>query len=364
MRRPEVAIKLQTMREEMRRSGLEAIRLRGVDWFAWATGGGNSSVILTGDLGIAEVFVTEKSAFVLTNHIEAQRLRDEEVSSDFEVVDCPWKDGIVAYDLFVREQVGETGVVASDRPLPNERTLPSGVLKAKRTLLADEVARYREIGRDAGLAMKEALEEALPHWTEYDLAAAGARAMWKRGLHPTLTLVAGESRLKTQRHPFPTSSPLGGRAMLVYCARRQGLYANLTRFVYFRKPTSEEGKLHDDLFLIEERILAASRKGLSLDDGYWVLEKAYADFGHAGEIVRHHQGGTCGYLSRETVATPTTIETLDVNMAVAWNPSLAGAKLEDTFVIRENGLENLTEIQGWPSVKVDGLPRPSYFIKE
>jgi Xaa-Pro aminopeptidase len=237
-------------------------------------------------------------------------------------------------------------------------------VKAKRTLLDDEVARYREIGRDAGSAMREALEESQPDWTENDLAAAGARAMWKRGLHPTLTLVAGERRLKTHRHPFPTSSKLGGRAMLVYCARRSGLYANLTRFVYFRKPSSQEMKLHDDLFLIEERILAASRRGETLSHGYDVLKRAYAEYGHEGEIEKHHQGGTCGYLSRETVATPTTDDKLDVNMAVAWNPSLAGAKLEDTFLIRDDRLENLTEMSGWPSVKVNGLLRPSYFLKD
>jgi Xaa-Pro aminopeptidase len=94
------------------------------------------------------------------------------------------------------------------------------------------------------------------------------------------------------------------------------------------------------------------------------LKSAYAKFGHADDIYKHHQGGTCGYLSRETVATPLTNDVLDVGMAVAWNPSLAGAKLEDTFLIRENGLENLTSMAGWPSVKVDGRERPWIMIKE
>lgn len=43
------------------------------------------------------------------------------------------------------------------------------------------------------------------------------------------------------------------------------------------------------------------------------------------------------------MANPTTVATLSKNMAVAWNPSLAGAKIEDTFILLENGqLENLT----------------------
>ncbi|WP_230968530.1 hypothetical protein [Nostoc sp. WHI] len=47
------------------------------------------------------------------------------------------------------------------------------------------------------------------------------------------------------------------------------------------------------------------------------------------------------------------------NTAVAWNPSLPGAKIEDTFIILKDGeLENLTFDPKWPSVKVEGRDRP------
>jgi len=361
MNSSEASRKLASMRSEMSKSGLEAIRLRGVDWFAWATCGGNSAVILTGDTGIAEVLVTAQNAYVLTNHIEAQRLREEEVPADFEVLDFPWSEETFAYDRFVRDNV--KGAVASDRPLAGERSLPSGVVDAKRTFEPEEIERYRAIGRDAGLAMKEALEAADPTWTEDRLAGEGARAMWKRGLHPTLTLVAGEKRLKTRRHPFPSSAPLAGRAMLVYCARRAGLYANLTRFVYFRKPTPDELKHHDDLLLIEAAILNATKPGVALRDCYQVLNESYEKFGYHNEILQHHQGGTCGYLSRETVATPSRAEVILENSAVAWNPSLVGAKMEDTFLVTSRGLENLTAIDAWPSVSVDGRSRPWILTK-
>lgn len=41
-------------------------------------------------------------------------------------------------------------------------------------------------------------------------------------------------------------------------------------------------------------------------------------------------------------------------MALAWNPSLAGAKVEDTFLLTEGGLLNLTEDPFWPAVEVGG----------
>ncbi|MDF5736429.1 MULTISPECIES: hypothetical protein [unclassified Nostoc] len=45
-------------------------------------------------------------------------------------------------------------------------------------------------------------------------------------------------------------------------------------------------------------------------------------------------------------------------VAVAWNSSLPGAKVEDTFVILKDGkLKNLTFDQNFPSVEVQGRLR-------
>ncbi|WP_224311900.1 MULTISPECIES: hypothetical protein [Nostocaceae] len=44
--------------------------------------------------------------------------------------------------------------------------------------------------------------------------------------------------------------------------------------------------------------------------------------------------------------------------AIAWNPSLTGANVEDTFVILKDGkLENLTFDPNFPSVEVQGRLR-------
>lgn len=81
---------------------------------------------------------------------------------------------------------------------------------------------------------------------------------------------------------------------------------------------------------------------------------------HYSQAIRdHHQGGTTGYLSREVIATPTTPDILATNMAMAWNPSLPGAKIEDTFVLlADNQLENLSLDPNWPSAEIEGRLRP------
>jgi hypothetical protein len=109
---------------------------------------------------------------------------------------------------------------------------------------------------------------------------------------------------------------------------------------------------------VEAAALNACRVGTRLSDVYGAIAQAYKQLGHYQAIREHHQGGTTGYLSREVIATPTTIDQLSATVTMAWNPSLAGAKIEDTFVLLENGsLENLTFDPTWPSAETEGRLR-------
>ena len=335
----ELTTKLRTIREALAARDLGAVRLRGVDWFAWATCGASNVVILTTETGVAEVLVTRERAWVLTDSIEAARLRNEEIPAGLDLWAAPWNDP-AARDAFVTEQV--SGPVASDRPTRGERRLPRALVAAKRRLLLEEIRRYRTLGADAAQAVTEVLQHARPEWTEHVLAGAAAAALWARGIHPTLTLAAGERRLPLYRHPTPSAERLASRAMLVVCARRHGLYANLTRFVYFRAPTAEERRLTEDVAHVQAAAWAASRPGNTLGAVYDAIVRAYAARGHPGAEADHHQGGTTGYLSRELVALPRMRAVIEPNTALAWNPSLPGAKIEDTVVTSADGIEILT----------------------
>jgi hypothetical protein len=49
-----------------------------------------------------------------------------------------------------------------------------------------------------------------------------------------------------------------------------------------------------------------------------------------------------GYASREIIATPRTTQEIQVGHAFAWNPSITGAKAEETFLLTEAGPEVIT----------------------
>lgn len=370
-RSAEIVQKLAWMREALHETNAAGLRLRGIDWFAWATAGGSNMVLLAAETGVAEVLVTLDGAWILTDEIEAKRLRDEEVpaESDYEWAINPWAKSDDR-ESFVREAT-QNGRVISDLPmlllnnqLNNqpalaEAVLPNRLIDRKRVLLPSELDRYRQVGKLASEAMTEVLLQASPDWTEVQLAGMGAAALWKRGLHPALTLAAGERRLPKYRHALPKQEKLGRAAMLVFCARGFGLYANLTRFVYFDRLSQIESALHGQIRSIEAVALDQCRVGVPLNQIYRVLQLTYEHHRYPKAILEHHQGGTTGYLSREIVATPTTDDPLSANIAMAWNPSLPGAKIEDTFLLHEdNRLENLTFDRRWQSVEVNGRQRP------
>ncbi|HEY9848960.1 MAG TPA: M24 family metallopeptidase [Leptolyngbyaceae cyanobacterium] len=354
----EIAHKLKLIRNALTETEAQAIRLKGIDWFAWATAGGSSTVLLTAETGVAEVLVTAENAWILTDQIEAQRFKDEEIPANFEFHINPWAEHNER-ENFVKDATNG-GKVLSDQPIPHvEKRLPASLQNQKRVMLPSELERYRKVGRLASEAMTEVLKAAQPTWTEYQLAGAGAEALWARGIHPALTLVAGERRLPLYRHATASGEKIGQQAMLVFCARKYGLFANLTRFVVFGSLADERAELHRHVREIEAEALNSCKPGISLNAVYDVLANAYQKHGFPNAIREHHQGGTTGYLAREIVANPTTTDTLEENMAIAWNPSLPGAKIEDTFVILADGkLENLTLDPNWPSIQVEGKLRP------
>ena len=355
LRAQEVADKLALLRATLASTGAGAVRLRGIDWFAWITAGGSSAVLHTTDVGIAEVLITPNDACVLTDDIEGERLRLEEVPAGFSFHIEPWAET----ELRERFVLGaaEGGAVLSDRPERDEQALPLPLRQRKLVLGEAEQARYRLLGREAAEAMTEVLHRARPDWTEQQLAGAGAEALWRRGIHPALVLVAGARRLPLFRHATPTHEPLGERAMLVFCARRHGLYANLTRFVSFGGAGSAP-QAQRVLMDVEATGLAAVAPGKSLSSVYHALAQAYRHAAVEGAIREHHQGGITGYLAREIVATASTATQLEQGMAFAFNPSYNGMKIEDTFLLGPDGLENLTFDPAWPSVDHHGRARP------
>lgn len=134
-----------------------------------------------------------------------------------------------------------------------------------------------------------------------------------------MLLCNGSSR-SSFRHPLPAHTPIGRRAMLVACARRDGMVANVTRWVRFGTPKLSERNAEQ-----------------------WEL---------------HHQGGPAGYAGRDPRVTAAAEDAMGVNQAFTWNPSGPGVKIEDTVQPTSSGIRVLTADPRWPAESVNGIGRP------
>jgi Xaa-Pro aminopeptidase len=328
------------IRELMDLRGLGALLLRRPANFAWFTGGADNRVDHASPFGVADVLITYEAEYVFTNNIEAPRMREEQ-TPHFEVVEHPWHGDEAAA---LREAVGDVPLGA-DFPLEGALDVSGEVAPLRYTLDPDALERYAQVGADAAAAILEAAGSLEPGMGEREAAANLAAACRRRGLFSPVLLAAADDRIASYRHPIPYGNTLEGRAMLVVSAERGGLYANVTRIVHFDEPNGELKRRQDACETILRRMREeATRPGRTLADAFADCQRFYTEAGFPDEWRLHHQGGMTGYASREIIATPNAHQEIRTGQAFAWNPSITGAKAEETFLLTEDGVEVITSL--------------------
>jgi Xaa-Pro dipeptidase len=326
-------LRRERLRELIERRGLAAVLLRRPQNFAWYTGGADSRVDHVAPAGVADVVVTAEEEFVLTSSIEAPRMRMEQ-TPELEVVEYRWYEGPDG----VLEELARGAALAADMRVDGTTDISSEVDGLRRTLDPDAIERLRAVGRDASAAMDEAAAAVEPGMGEFEAAANLEAACRRRGLSAPVLLAAADERIALHRHPVPVDALIERRAMLVASAERGGLYANLTQFVELEEPDAELARRKAACQEILDRMREeATRPGRTLADAFADCRRFYAEAGFPDEWRRHHQGGLTGYGSREIIATPHTAHEIATGQAFAWNPSITGAKAEETFVLTDSG---------------------------
>lgn len=311
--------------------GLDAVLLRRPANFAWYTNGADNRVDHSSPVGVAYVVATRDREFVFTTNIEARRMKEEE-TPDFEVVEYPWyEDG----PRVLRDML--PGRIGADGADPDFDDVGDAVVPLRWVLDDEALARYPDVGRDAQRALADAAATLEPGMSEFDAAGAIADACRRANLSAPVILAAADERLATFRHPLPMGHRARRCFMLVLCAERGGLFANLTQFVHFEEPDPDVRSRFDACIRILDRAREATQPGRTLADVLADIQRFYAEEGFPEEWKLHHQGGMTGYASREVVATPSTDIPIEIGQAFAWNPSIRGAKAEETFVLTENG---------------------------
>jgi Xaa-Pro dipeptidase len=330
----------RSLRELMDGHGVGALLLSTPANFAWYTGGADNRVDHGDPVGVASVLVTTDDAYILTNNIEAPRMREEQ-TPEMEMVEHPWHEESAA---LLRDLTGGGGV-GTDFPSTSGPDLSAEISPLRYVLDEDAIEDYRRLGEDTSVAVSEAADVLSPETDEFEAAAELSAACFRRGMFAPVLLAASEERLVRHRHPVPHGGPLGKQAMLVVCAERGGLFVSLTRMIYFQELDPQTARRQEACEEVLRRMREeATREERTLAQAFEDCRRFYAEAGFPEGWRNHHQGGMTGYASREVIATPGTQQEITEGQAFAWNPSLEGAKAEETFVLGQDGPEMLTHL--------------------
>jgi len=334
----ELDAKHERIVEWLKSQGLGGVLIRRNENVAWITGGAVELRVLTpGETGVASLLVTAAGKrYYFTTENEAPRLHDEEFGAlDFEPVLFPWW----ADDTAAAAAKLAGGTLGSDTP--GVGTLVNlAFLRA--ALSESEITRYRWLGAETSASTVEALREVEPGMSEYDMEAITEEGLLRRGILPSVALYAVDERIFKYKHAVPRGRRLKQYGMLNLCSRKWGLAISITRFIYFGALPEELAARFNSAARVNAALLNATRVGATSAQLFKVAAAAYATEGYPGEERFHHQGGPTGYGEREWVATPQGTEVVVDRQAFAWNPSIRGGKVEDTVILRDGSIENLT----------------------
>ncbi len=331
----------------LEQNGHSGILLRRHENLAWlAAGQFEARVGLFGEAAVGALLVLRDGrSFAIAPNNEAPRLAAEELARlDAELVQKPW----YALDLAAEAlHFGGTGVVA-DLPTGSLPTADPAALRAP--LLPSEIARFRALCADTADVVTQATLALRPGVSEYEMEALVAEPLLRRGILPSVLLMAVDDRILQYKHAVARGAKLQRFAMLNLCTRRWGLACSITRFVHFGALPAALQQGFATATRVNAALQHATRESATADALFRTASEAYAEAGFAGDEQLHHQGGACGYLEREWVAAPGGTQRVRTPQAFAWNPSSRGGKVEDTTLRTDAGWETLTRTPGLPEV--------------
>ncbi|ELZ78209.1 Xaa-Pro aminopeptidase [Haloferax larsenii JCM 13917] len=324
----------------------EAVWFARPNSFAWLLGGDNV-VDRDSDIGVAAAGYDGDEFHVVTDNIEATRLLHEEVPhEDVQIHQYQWYEGSLASAVAT---VSPTPA-AADFDVPGFSEVDAGTLR--QPLSEDDIESYRALSRDVADAVERVCRELHPDDTEHEVASGLRVTLHAMGIETPVALVGGARRAQKYRHYTPTKERLGDYALVSVTAQRDGLYASCTRTVAFDAPEWLEER-HEKTTRVEVNALGATQRvaaeGGTAADVFDTIRDTYDEVGAPDEWLNHHQGGAAGFAGREWFARPDADDEVRVPMGYAYNPTIEGAKSEDTVLVTEDDAEVLTTTDSWPT---------------
>ena len=351
----EKLLRVQSFLNEQKLDGLLLTQVRN---FYWITAGlANNQIVLNKDVGAASLLIMKDGKkYLLCTGSEAGRLMDESLGElGYELKNFNWYEANAVKDVRsdLIKEISKDGRIGSDINFPGTVLISDQFKKIRYSLLESEIKRYRWLGREVTEAIAEVCKTIKPGMDEFEIEAFASASLRARGILPTVLLIAVDKRIFKYRHVLPGGAKLDKYAMINVCAEKWGMPIAVTRFVHFGQLPEELKIKFEKTAKIFTQYELATVPGNTCADIFEQCKKWYEEAGVPDEWKKHHQGGAIGYDDRDYVIYPDINETILDNQAFAWNPTITGAKVEDTIIAHRNRFEEITKSDGWPMITVE-----------
>ena len=337
-------------------TGYEAVWFARPNGFAWLTGGSNV-VDREAPLGVAAAGYVPTGDGPALQAIapagEAERLADEELPDEFVMDTVPWHRSLA-------EAVADRSPAeaAADFDVPGLADIDGGSLR--QPLTDEDVERYRQLGEETAAAVERVCRELSPGDTEHEVASALRITLSSGNIDAPVVRVAGSARADPYHAPPAGGAELGEYAVVSVTSARGGLHASFSRTVAF-DPSEGFRDRYRAAARVEATALAATHEAAENEgdagDVFTAIRDAYDEVGHSEAWEDGEQGGAAGFARREWLATPDGTAPVTAPMGYAWNPTIGGARSEDTYLVEtgEDPFECLTATPNWPTQTVSAV---------
>ena len=360
----ELQAKLERIRGLMARRGWDGVLLGRNDSFCWLSCGHSAFVDKSSQSAVVKLLITAREQYVFANASEQYRIPEEELNGlGFGLIAYPWdgseEDALRPY-LQGKRIVSDCGAFGTPEH-------GAELVEIRSPLTPEEITRYREIGPLCANIVEDCCREIRPGDSEYQIAGNVTGKLMVLGFQVPVCLIAADGQLLKYRHPLPVGARVKDRAMIAVCAQKYGLTISMSRIVSFTPLDAETQRKYDALLTVDATYILSTVAGARAGDIVQKGHQAYALGGYEADFHLHHQGGALSYLTRDYCANEANPSLVADGQAFSWNPTIAGVKCEDTYLVVGDRQEILSDTGNWvyQDVTVDGktVRRPLILIK-
>lgn len=344
MKQTELGEKLARLRGFLREQGFDGVLLTRNENFCWLSCGHSAFVDKGTGNAAVKLLVTMQRRYVICSSSEMYRIPQEELKSlGFTVASYLWHES----EAEVLSSLTNGMKLAADSMGYGAQERTQDITRLRYELTAEEQARYREIGLQAALVVEQCCRKIAQGQSEYEIAGKVTGRLMELGYQVPVCLIAADERLQGYRHPLPTGKRVERIAMIAVCAQKYGLTASLSRIVSLYALSTELERRHSAVCKADAAYILSTVEGARAGGVVSAGRAVYEDEGYAGDFHLHHQGGALGYLTRDYCANEQCGEIVCNKQAFSWNPTIAGTKSEDTFLVQGERQELLTHTGEW-----------------